>query len=208
MIRESPHPSAVDSLTPEERQTLLKIARSTAMRALGLPVPLNPTTNSLSGNCDELRAGRRFGGIFVTLWRGGTLRGCIGTLGPVDDLTRVVPEVTRLALMDARFVHDPVSAAELSDLRIEISLLSEPKPADQPLSLIPGTHGLIVRRGSRSGCFLPKVAADRGWTAEETLRHCCEMKAGLPADAWRDADTEVLLFTAETFTEGDACIHE
>ena len=143
----------------------------------------------------------RFGGLFVTLWHGTKLRGCIGTLEPVENLTRVVPQVTRSALTDGRFVDDPITATEFSEIRIELSFLSDPRPTKDPLSLVPGTHGLIVRRGARSGCFLPKVAAERGWSAEETLRHCCEMKAGLPGDAWRDPETEVLLFTAETIAE-------
>lgn len=151
----------------------------------------------------RLGSGRRFGGVFVTLWRGSRLRGCIGTLETVEDLTRVIPELTRATLGDDRFVDDRVRAQELSELRIELSLLSDAMRTRDPLSLVPGTHGVIVRRGARSGCFLPKVAAERGWTAEETLRHCCELKAGLPGDSWRDPETQILLFTAETFAEGD-----
>ncbi len=69
--------------------------------------------------------------------------------------------------------------------------------------MVPGEHGIIVRRGDRSGCFLPKVAGERGWSAEETLSNCCTMKAGLAADAWREPGTEVCLFTADAFDEGD-----
>jgi uncharacterized protein (TIGR00296 family) len=64
-----------------------------------------------------------------------------------------------------------------------------------------GTHGIVVRRGSLSGCFLPKVAVEQRWTVEEFLSNCCKMKAGLPPNAWRDQSTGVFVFTADVFSE-------
>ncbi len=66
------------------------------------------------------------------------------------------------------------------------------------LALI-GEHGIYVVRGPYSGCFLPEVATDQGWDAEQFLTQCCTGKAGLPPDAWRDKDTKVYLFTSEKF---------
>jgi len=131
------------------------------------------------------------------------LRGCVGQFLATTDIAKTVETVTRASLNDARFRQDPITASELQDLTIEISILSDPVSTDDPLGLTPGLHGIIVRRGDRSGCFLPKVATERGWSAEMFLNHCCTMKAGLPADAWRGPDTEVLLFTAEVFSESD-----
>jgi AMMECR1 domain-containing protein len=54
-------------------------------------------------------------------------------------------------------------------------------------------------RGGRSGCFLPEVATDQGWDAAEFLSQCCQGKAGLPPDAWRQPGTKVFLFTSEKF---------
>lgn len=137
----------------------------------------------------------------MTLYGGKTLRGCVGTFVPTDDLAATVAEVTAAALADPRFESDPITPAELASLTIEISLLTEPVPVADPLVLIPGIHGVIVRRGAQTGCFLPKVARERGWSAAEFLSQCCTMKAALPADAWRDAATQVHLFTAEQFSE-------
>jgi AmmeMemoRadiSam system protein A len=145
------------------------------------------------------------GGLFVTYWSRDVLRGCIGTFGTTPNLWELVPEVAAAALVDPRFADRPVTATELPSLRIEISVLSDLARTGDPLAaLVPGTHGVMIRRDDRSGCFLPKVAEQRGWTAEDLLRNCCTMKAGLPPDAWRDASTEVYLFTAESVAEGES----
>ena len=107
-------------------------------------------------------------------------------------------------MADPRFTRNPITLDELPKLTIEISVLTDPVRTAHPETLIPGTHGIIITRGSRSGCFLPKVATDRGWSAEEFLSQCCTMKAGLPADAWRDRQASVYLFTADTFADKPA----
>lgn len=176
----------------EQQRQLLELAREAASRALGQAEPASAVKPPIEG---------RFGGAFVTFWAGKRLRGCVGTFVSTEDIAATIQDVTRSSLDDPRFAADPITAAELKDLEIEISILSDPNPTDDPLSLVPGTHGIIVRRGLQSGCFLPKVASERGWSAEEFLSTCCTMKAGLPADAWRESDTEVLLFTAQVFSE-------
>ena len=69
------------------------------------------------------------------------------------------------------------------------------------VSLELGRHGIYIKRGWASGCFLPQVATETGWSKEEFLSQCCGGKASLPSDAWKDAETEVYLFTAEVFGE-------
>jgi uncharacterized protein (TIGR00296 family) len=63
-----------------------------------------------------------------------------------------------------------------------------------------GTHGLVVTRGPRRGLLLPQVAVEHCWDRETFLGETC-MKAGLAPDAWRDAATDVELFTAQVFAE-------
>jgi AmmeMemoRadiSam system protein A len=125
----------------------------------------------------------------------------MGTFAPTEDLVTTLEEVTQSSLTDPRFASNPITAQELPELDIEVSVLTAPEPTDDPAGLVPGRHGILIRRGTRSGCFLPKVASERGWSAEEFLSHCCTMKAGLPADAWRDPKTHVQLFEAEAFSE-------
>ncbi len=143
------------------------------------------------------------GGAFVTLKNRSRLRGCMGTFAPRDTLAETVASAARSAARDPRFTDSPVTAAEMGGIRIEVSILSEPRPTDQPEALEVGKHGIWIRRGMASGCFLPQVGGERGWSAEEFLSNCCSMKAGLAADAWKDPETEVLLFTAEIIAEPD-----
>jgi len=180
-------PDAIDVMT---RDQLLAHVRAAAERALG-DDPATPLA------APALRG--RFGGAFVTFYRGKALRGCIGTFAPTTDLVATLESVTRSSLADPRFIHNPVTLEELPSLTIEISVLTDPVRTLSPETLVPGTHGIIITRGSQSGCFLPEVATDRGWSAGEFLSQCCTMKAGLPADAWRNPKTSVYLFTAETF---------
>ena len=142
-------------------------------------------------------------GCFVTIHNHGQLRGCIGNFQPSAALVQTVREMAIAATQDYRFAANPVTASELSEIDIEISVLSPLEKTDDPLSLELGKHGIYIKRGSAGGCFLPQVATETGWTKEEFLSNCCAGKAGMPADAWKQPDTEVLLFTAEVFGEID-----
>ena len=104
------------------------------------------------------------------------------------------------ATEDSRFVFNRITSKELDSLNIEISVLSKLQKTDNPLSLRLGTDGIYIKNGMTSGCFLPQVAAETGWSKEEFLSYCCSHKAGLTPDAWKDKDTEVFLFTAEIFS--------
>lgn len=136
-------------------------------------------------------------GVFVTLRKFGRLRGCIGTFSPHGSLVETIRRMAPSAARDPRFLHQPISAAELKDLSIEISILSPLEPIAQPLELELGRHGIFIRRGALSGCFLPDVATERGWDAATFLSNCCEQKAGLAPNAWRMPGTDVFVFTVE-----------
>lgn len=139
-------------------------------------------------------------GSFVSLHtREGDLRGCIGHMLPGGPLGREIVDLAIAAgTHDPRF--DPVSSGELTSLVYEISVLS-PMEVVEATDVRPGKHGLLMRRGNRSGVLLPQVATEHGWDRETFLTHTC-MKAGLPPDAWRDPATEIRVFTAQVFTEG------
>lgn len=175
-----------------DRQALLQVARATVEAELGLRSEAEVPKCQVFGT---------YGGAFVTLWVAKRLRGCIGSFARTETIVETVREVTRSSLTDPRFVFHPITPPDLPKLNIEISVLSDLEPTSDPTSLEIGHHGIVVRRGSRSGCFLPKVATDHDWSAEEFLSQCCSAKAGLAPDAWRDPATQVLLFTADVFSE-------
>ena len=143
-------------------------------------------------------------GAFVTLKNAGRLRGCLGNFTSDKPLWKLVREMAAAsATRDYRFTTDPITPSELPSIDIEISVLSPLERIQNPLGIRLGEHGIYIRRAGMSGCFLPQVATETGWSKEEFLSHCCSHKAGLDPEAWRDPETEVLIFTAEVFGERD-----
>jgi AmmeMemoRadiSam system protein A len=180
-------------LTAEERAVLLQAARQAIEAGLEGGRPAR-------GAGSGALAARR--GAFVTLTRGGRLRGCIGFVVAQRPLLETVREAARAAaFQDPRF--PPLRRAELPEIRLELSVLGEPRPVSCPEEIQVGRHGLIVRRGFRSGLLLPQVATEYGWDRETFLRHTCA-KAGLPEGSWREPGTEIEIFCAEVFGEGSA----
>jgi len=176
-----------------QKKTLLQVARDNVEGA----VKHRPVSKPVSDDPDLNRPC----GCFVTLKNSEDLRGCIGQFVADRPLIEMVAEMAQAsATGDPRFFDDPITAAELSHLDIEISVLSPLKKTDDPLSLRLGIDGIYIKRGFASGCFLPQVATETGWSKEEFLSYCCSHKAGLPPDAWKDKKTDVFLFTAEIFS--------
>lgn len=182
-----------------QRRALLRIARSAIKSELS-GRPEETESARLSG----LTAAENQSGAFVTLRRHQRLRGCMGTFAPEGTLAETVDRVARLACRDPRFETQPVTLGELRELTIEISVLGPLEQTEDPASLRVGTDGVLIRRGEASGCFLPHVATETGWDAEEFLNKCCSMKAGLPEDSWRQPGTDAYLFTADVFGEPGA----
>ena len=100
------------------------------------------------------------------------------------------------AFQDPRF--EPMSAKELEDLDIEISVLTPMKPVTDINEIEVGKHGLMIVKDYYSGLLLPQVATEYGWDRETFLEHTC-MKAGLPVNAWKDSDTKIYAFSADVF---------
>ncbi|MHC4482034.1 MAG: AmmeMemoRadiSam system protein A [Planctomycetota bacterium] len=175
-----------------QKQALLKVARDTVEAVvIGGPRPKAESDDpELNAHC----------GCFVTLKNQGRLRGCIGQFTSEVPLIELVAEMAKAsATSDPRFLAEPITAGEMEQLDVEISVLSPLQRTDDPLSLRLGIDGIYTKRGRASGCFLPQVATETGWSKEEFLSYCCAHKAGLAPDAWKDEETEVYLFTAEVF---------
>jgi AmmeMemoRadiSam system protein A len=141
-------------------------------------------------------------GVFVTLTNGANLRGCIGRFDSDKPLYETVSEMAvASATQDSRFFYNPITPKELPQLTIKISILSPRKRVKSPDDVVVGKHGIYISRGWQSGCYLPEVATDYNMTKEEFLSSCCEGKAGLPPDAWKDPKTEIYVFTTHSFGE-------
>lgn len=178
-------------LSDSDKQALLRLARET------LAARFENRTPAREEPSQALRAAC---GAFVTL-RGsdGALRGCIGSISGHGPLHETVKDMAAAsAFHDPRF--EPLAAAELAGLRIEISVLSPMEPVADPSLVTVGLHGVYIKRGFRSGLLLPQVPGEQGWDRQQFLTHAC-YKAGLPAEAWREPGTEIMVFTALVFSE-------
>lgn len=179
------------AIAAEERAKLVRLARESVLATVtgkALPRIKDP-----SGVLGQMR------GCFVTLKNRGRLRGCIGVFQPDRPLGQMVVQMGAAAARDPRFVGNPIVSYEVPELSVEVSVLSPLQETKEPAKLQVGTHGIYVVCGGRAGCFLPEVATEAGWNAEEFLSHCCSGKAGLPADAWKHPEATVYLFTSEKF---------
>ncbi len=137
-------------------------------------------------------------GAFVSLYRDGILRGCVGQVENPGTLADVIARsAISAALYDSRF--PPIAADEVATLDIEISVLTAPERI-LPEAIVAGRHGLLVVSGAERGLLLPQVATERKWSGRRLLEETC-IKAGLARDAWRDPATEVFGFTAEVFSK-------
>ena len=145
-------------------------------------------------------------GVFVTLHTHPQklLRGCIGIPYPIMPLQQAIIEAALSVIQDPRF--PPLTREELTDVVIEITLLSPPtrisinSPQDYMKKIIIGKDGLIAEKGYFKGLLLPQVPIEQGWDVEEFLNQTC-MKAGLPPDSWIDRDTKIYQFSGQIFTE-------
>ena len=129
-------------------------------------------------------------GAFVSLHKHGHLRGCIGHFGEDTPLYEIVAEMARAAAFeDPRFM--PVSREELDAIDIEISVLTPMRRIQSLDEFELHRHGIYIRKGYRSGTFLPQVADEVSWTKEEFVGHCSQDKAGLGWNGWKDAELYV-----------------
>lgn len=178
------------SLTEQEQSTLVAVARD------GLEVAVTGRAPAVIPGEDAGALGQSLS-CFITLYRRGELRGCIGLLEPTASLAEHARDMARgAALRDPRF--PPVSSDELDEITLTVSVLSPPRPLTAPEDWELGRDGLIVSRGPRRGVLLPQVAADRGWDFPTFVSHTC-VKAGLDPQAWQDPDTVVEVFSGTVY---------
>jgi AmmeMemoRadiSam system protein A len=189
-----------------ERARLLQIARRAIEDHVSRQAAVGNRQSAVGSQQPEdverdALAGRR-AGVFVTIYHAGELRGCIGHI----EADRALPDsVARCAVAacseDPRF--PAVSALELPEIRLEISVLGPMEPVGGPGDVEIGRHGLLIEMGRHRGLLLPQVATEREWDAATFLSQTCR-KAGLASDSWRHG-ADVWRFEADVF--GDELAH-
>ncbi len=165
----------------------------------GSPAPRSPpTSSSATISAAELAAWpsgperERRQGVFVTLNRTdpaeirahGRLRGCIGQPEPTFPLYYgTVQAALDAALRDPRF--EPVAAAELGRLEIEVTVLSPRKPVASWRDIRLGTHGIVLQKGGKVGALPAAGGARAGLDARADARARSPRRPGFPPTAGR-----------------------
>lgn len=169
--------------TNDEKEILLETAKSSIMHELSHRSRMKIHLNDYAESLRQLRA------TFVTLNIHDQLRGCIGSIFPMNPLIQdVVKNANAAAFEDPRFL--PLSQKEFSELAIHISVLNQMEEMiftsekDLLSQLRPNRDGLLLRENGYSSTFLPAV-----WESikdeSEFLSHL-KLKAGLPERYWSD----------------------
>jgi len=187
-------PAGISQLSEQDKEQLLALARKTI--AYALDHRKIPDVSQLGIEVAEhLKVPRA---AFVTLKKGGELRGCIGDIFPRQPLYRsVLSNAINAAFADRRF--KPLAKDELEQMTIEISALTPPQAVDSYQEIRIGTDGAVLNKSGHSAVFLPQVAPEQGWTTEQMLTQL-SLKAGLGPDDWKSG-ASFLVFQAEVFGE-------
>jgi len=190
--------SETDKLSEKEGKHLVEMARKTIQKALFKPKDKSEPDSIYSRKFQERR------GTFVTLTMNGSLRGCIGHIIPQESLIEGVRvNAMNAAFRDPRF--RPLSQNEFEKIKVEVSILTEPKPLtytdanDLLAKLRGGIDGLIIRKGYHQATFLPQVWEQLP-NKQDFLTHLC-LKAGLAGDAWAHDQLEVHTYQVQAFEE-------
>lgn len=137
-------------------------------------------------------------GAFVTLKKQDALRGCIGHFEADNALYKIVQQMAiAAATQDYRF--PAVVLNEMDSIEIEISILTPLQKIDHINQIRLGTDGIYIKKGSRSGTFLPQVATDTNWSLEQFIGFCARDKAGIGWDGWKEKDVEIFVYQAIVF---------
>lgn len=185
-------------LTEADKRTMLQLARQ-ALEAGVRGVKLPPVDYE---NLPPLF--RKEGASFVTLTRGGELRGCIGAIEAFQPLAEDIREhAMAAAAEDYRF--PPVTVDELPSIAVEVSYLTplQPveydRPADLPGHLRPHIDGVVLRDGFRRATFLPQVWDKIGDPASFLGQLCWKM--GAAPDTWKRKKLQVWTYQVEEVHE-------
>ena len=159
----------------KESHPLVQLARQTVEafvrqgRTLDSPEELSPEMQQRAGT-------------FVSLHdRFGRLRGCIGTILPVQAnvAQEIIHNAISAATRDPRF--SPVRPDELDGLDVKVDVLTTPEPISGPEELDHKRYGVIVQdaQGWRMGLLLPDLD---GVDSVEYQVEIARRKAGIGPD--------------------------
>jgi AmmeMemoRadiSam system protein A len=134
----------------EEHHPLVELARQTIAQYVRSGVTVQPPEELTAEMAQQAAA-------FVSLHKGGALRGCIGTLEPTRATVaeEVIQNAISAATRDPRF--PAVQPSEVGELDISVDVLTPAEPITSIDELDPQRYGVIVQSGWRRGVLLPDL---------------------------------------------------
>lgn len=189
-----------NEFSEKDGASFLELARQSIREKLDPKKDEHPSLKEQFG--ENITSGKR--GVFVSLHKHGSLRGCIGNIEPVKPvLEGIVENAKHAAFNDSRF--QPLSQSELDETKIEVSILTLPQKINYSNSqdllekIRPWKDGVIIKKSFHQATFLPQV-----WKQlprpEDFFSHLC-LKAGLSSTAWEKGDLEVSIYQVQSFEE-------
>lgn len=136
---------------------------------------------------------QRRAGVFVSLKKYRTLRGCIGTLQATrkNIAEEIIRNAISAATQDPRF--PPVDSSELNELVYSVDVLNEAEKVPDESHLEPSKYGVIVQSGNCRGVLLPDID---GVDSVEDQVCIAKSKAGID----EDGPCEIYRFTVTRYT--------
>lgn len=197
------------SITPKQGKALLKFARLEIARKLEVQEYLPKDKQELKElqklgkvlQDENLQSKRR---IFVTLYKDGDVRGRMGNVRSVMDITGSVKKNAAMAALSDSTT-PPLKPQELNEIQIKVSVLGKPEPVsyNDPKQLLKRLKekqsGVIVKKGSSKATYPPKIW-EKISSPAKLLGKLCK-HAGLPKHAWKNKETEILTFRIRHFEE-------
>lgn len=144
-------PHAGDGTKTSEESAQVSLARyalETYIKTGRMPELPAPVDRTLL--CDQA-------GVFVCIKRDGRLRGCIGTIKPVNNCLaeEILHNAVSAGTRDPRFPR--VSESELPELQYTVDVLTKPEKVETTAALDVRRYGLILETPNKRGLLLPDL---------------------------------------------------
>lgn len=182
-------PEAVDELTPEIGEKLLKLARGTIEISTGKLAPMVKRS--------EIPEDIVYDGVHLDIISNERESG-VGMIRPKTPLYDAVRDIAiAAAFNDPRY--KSIVNEDTQDIRLRLYIIYNLQRLTDLEDFVPGTHGIWISRGGSSAKVFPNEM-DLKLSKEDILGRV-SLQAGLFSDSWKRADTELWTFEIQVFEE-------
>lgn len=139
------------AIRKENEDEYVQLARK-ALETFVMSRSIIEVPNGLPEEMNEKAAG-----VFVSIKKGGQLRGCIGTTEATKDSVaeEIIQNAISAGMHDPRF--EPVKECELDELVYSVDVLGPKEKVGSEEDLDVERYGVIVKKGRKQGLLLPNL---------------------------------------------------